>query len=65
MQKEFQDKVVKFATLTSLAHNFTHLAFDTVRRTSHPTADSAAAPSDDLAVLVSAPSYPGTLIRLS
>lgn len=72
MQKEFQDKIVNFTTLTALAHNFTHLAFDTVRRTSRHSADDKAgashdcmAAADDLAVLVSAPTYPGTLIRLS
>ena len=65
MQKEFQDKVVNFTTLTALAHNFTHLAFDTVRPTSHPAANRGAVPTDDLAILVPTPSYNGTLIRLS
>lgn len=71
MQKEFQDKIVNFTPLTSLAHNFTHLAFDDVHRTSRVAADDKAdashdciAAADDLAVLVSAPAYPGTLIRL-
>lgn len=74
MQKEFQDKIVNFATLTSLAHNFTHLAFDTVRRTSRPTNEAplnglhgtvpADNPTADLAVIVPVPSYPGTLIRI-
>lgn len=63
MAKEFQDKVIKFLAHTSLIHNFAHLAFDDVRPSSRP-AEVASRASDEIHS-IPAPSYSGTLYRLS
>lgn len=66
MEKEFQDKLIKFLTLTSLTHNFTHLAFDGIEPTTSANATDTCSTSDAPEVQrISAPSYGGVVYQLS